>query len=133
MRPGKKTTEAWMVGVVTILSMIQEIFWPNSPFPKEQVMAVLAWVLARATEKGVVGETEKRAWQTTEFWMTAVAVIITYVANTFFGVPIAVVQALLGTIAGYMGIRIYNKILTGKRSERLKTPNTDGMKNLTIK
>lgn len=84
MRPGIKTTEFWLVMIAGILTVLQQQFFPEAPFPAESFVALGLWIAARTTEKIVTnGTNTKRAWQTTEFWLALGISIVQYVFPNF--------------------------------------------------
>lgn len=79
-RAGIKTTEFWVTLIATLIATAQTFIWPDSPFPKEGFMALILWVGARIGQK-TLGPTDtggKRAWQTTDFWLTIVFSVVSY-------------------------------------------------------
>lgn len=80
IRDGIKTTEFWVGLVATLLLVLQQQLWPESPFPSEAFMALSLWVCARMGEKaiGKVDTAGKRAWQTSEFWLALVFAGVKY-------------------------------------------------------
>ena len=115
MRDGWKTTEFWIIAVATILTTMQEIIWPEHPFPKEQLIAIGIWIAGRTTEKIKVGENGKRAWNTSEFWVTMLVTIATYL---FPQVPLETIYMALG----WVGIRTYRKSFSGNVSNKKTQP-----------
>ena len=82
VKSGIKTTEFWLGLIVTVLTILQQQFWPDSPFPSDAFLAVGIWIAARLGEKtlGKVDPlTGKRAWQTTEFWVTLGFGVLKYI------------------------------------------------------
>jgi hypothetical protein len=65
MRSGLKTTEFWLTGLAGLLAT----FLPD--FPQESLLAVGSWVAARGVQKGFGLADGKRAWLTTEFWLSS--------------------------------------------------------------
>ena len=83
-RAGIKTTEFWVTLIAGLLATAQASIWPDNPFPKESFIAVILWVGARMGQK-TLGPTDtagKRAWQTTDFWLTMVFSVVSYFIPT---------------------------------------------------
>lgn len=78
MRSGIKSTEFWLGLAISLAIGIQKYFWPDHPFPQEQFAVLITWIGSRLAEKTISATTTKRAWQTTEFWLTIGYSIVSY-------------------------------------------------------
>jgi hypothetical protein len=96
VKTGLKSTELWL----TLISGGLLMFWPD--FPKESLIAVWGWIVARGAQKGFGIADGKRPWMTTEFWAT----IAFSAANLIFpDLP----QESLVAVLGYVGSRTIAK------------------------
>ena len=79
MRTGWKTTEFVTLGVTILTAIFNGLGWVN--FPAESFTVVLVWMIARIGEKtlGSVDANGKRAWQTSEFWVSIIVAGVCYV------------------------------------------------------
>lgn len=99
------TTEFW-IGLAT--AVIMAVF-PD--FPQEAAIALFGWVAMRAAQKsfGLEGVDGKRAWQTSEFYVS----IGVAIAKTLFPeIPPETIYAVLGIV----GLRTGVKVTTGVKA-----------------
>ena len=91
MRSGLKTTEFWLTGLAGLLAT----FLPD--FPQESLLAVGSWVAARGVQKGFGLPDGKRAWLTTEFWLSTGLSAVMVIFPDFPKEPLIALIAYLGS------------------------------------
>lgn len=113
MREGIKTTEFWIVLAAGLFAIIQKQIWPEAEFPKESFIAIGLWVAARIGEKtfGEVTNGDKRAWQTSEFWMATGIAIIKYI---FPAIPESIMTIVQTWIVGRPAMKIFKDFKIGR-------------------
>lgn len=77
MRNGRKTTELWVGVLATIAVGFQQALWPDAPLPKEAFITLVVWVVGRMGSKALTEKAgTKRAWKTSEFWVTMLFTVV---------------------------------------------------------
>lgn len=66
IRAGVKSTEMWLVVLISIVTAI----FPG--MPKESLVAIGTWVVARSSQKAFGLGDGKRSYQSSEFWLTLI-------------------------------------------------------------
>ena len=110
VRKGRQTTEFW----VGILVAIAITIWPD--FPKEAFAVLATWVTARIMQK-TLGRSvpAKRAWHTSEFWLSIVFTIAQSVCQDLgWDVPWQSIIPVVLMILGRAGIKVTKDWQIGK-------------------
>lgn len=104
-KPGWQTTEFWTI-ITTLLALIAKALgWID--FPIATLVIVVQWVAGRGLEKALAPSNTKgkRAWQTSEFWLSLLGGGIFTIFPTL---PIEAIFGLSAYLAGRAGIKARN-------------------------